>query len=144
MGVAALLEAAELVAGGRASATPQDDSHASYEGWCRAPEARINWHNHVDIVFNLIRGCDPAPGAWTLLNGKKLQLFDVRKHVLRRFSQTAGDIGAIASVGDRSLCISAQGGQIEVFRLRYAEGEKQPPPQFCAEMGVGVGTLLGA
>jgi methionyl-tRNA formyltransferase len=140
MGVAALLEAAELVSGGLVSATPQDDSHASYEGWCRVPEARINWHNHVDIIYNLIRGCDPAPGAWTSLNGKRLQLFDVRKHVLRKFSQGAGDIGAITALGDRSLCISAQGGQIEVFRVRYAEGEKRAASQFCTEMGLGVGS----
>jgi methionyl-tRNA formyltransferase len=143
MGVAALLEAAELVAGGRVPAIAQDDSQASYEGWCRAPEARINWHNHVDLIYNLIRGCDPAPGAWTFLNGKRLQLFDVRKHVLRKFSPSAGDIGAITAVGDRSLCISAQGGQIEVSRIKYGEGEKRTVSQFCAELGLGVGTLLG-
>src|SRR6202790_2454178 len=33
MGVGALLEAADLVAGGRGAATPQDESEASYEGW---------------------------------------------------------------------------------------------------------------
>jgi len=108
-----------------------------------APEARINWHNHVDLIYNLIRGCDPAPGAWTFLNGKRLQLFDVRKHVLRKFSPSAGDIGAITAVGDRSLCISAQGGQIEVSRIKYGEGEKRTVSQFCAELGLGVGTLLG-
>jgi serine/threonine protein kinase len=49
----------------------QDESQATYEGWCRAAEARIHWANHVDFIYNLIRGCNPAPGAWTTLNGKK-------------------------------------------------------------------------
>src|ERR1700674_3929 len=35
MGVAALQEAADLVVGGRAKETTQDESQASYEGWCR-------------------------------------------------------------------------------------------------------------
>src|SRR3974390_2482680 len=48
MGVAALLEAADLVVSGRAQLTTQDESDASYEGWCREAEARINWHMHVD------------------------------------------------------------------------------------------------
>jgi methionyl-tRNA formyltransferase len=87
MGIIALQEAADLVLSGRATQTPQDESQASYEGWCRAGEARINWHNHVDLIYNLIRGCNPAPGAWTTLNGKKLQLFDARKHPVRTFSQ---------------------------------------------------------
>jgi len=26
-------------------------------------EARINWASHVDFTYNLIRGCNPAPGA---------------------------------------------------------------------------------
>src|ERR1700678_4105295 len=78
MGVQAMKEAADLVMGGKAKETVQDESQASYEGWCRDPEAEINWHNHIDQVYNLIRGCNPAPAAWTLLNRKKLRVFEAR------------------------------------------------------------------
>src|ERR1700724_1816750 len=47
MGVAALLEAADLVVRGHAQSVTQDESRASYEGWCREAEARINWHGHI-------------------------------------------------------------------------------------------------
>jgi methionyl-tRNA formyltransferase len=144
MGVEALLEAADLVASGRAQATTQDESCASYEGWCRDPEARINWHTHVDQTYNLIRGCDPAPGAWTVFNHKRLQLYDARKHSARTFSQVSGRIGAVTAIEEHSLRISAQGGQIEVFKLKLAGGKKLPAPQFCAETGLGLGTILGA
>jgi methionyl-tRNA formyltransferase len=144
MGVEALLEAADLVESGRAQATTQDESCASYEGWCREPEARINWHTHVDHTYNLIRGCDPAPGAWTLFNHKRLQLYDVRKHSARTFSQVKGRIGAVTAIEEHSLRISAQGGQIEVFRLKLDGGKKLPAPQFCAETGLSLGTILGA
>jgi methionyl-tRNA formyltransferase len=143
MGVAALMEAADLVVSGRAQAVPQDESCASYEGWCREGEARVNWHTHVDQVFNLIRGCDPAPGAWTLFNQKKLQLFDAHKHSARTYAHVKGRIGAITAIGEQSLSISAQGGQIEVFKLRYDGGKKLPAPQFCAEAGLCLGTILG-
>src|SRR5512140_2937807 len=76
LGVAAMLEAADLVFAGRHQETVQDESRASYEGWCRAAEARISWNDHVDHIYDLMRGCNPAPGAWTTINGKKLQLFD--------------------------------------------------------------------
>jgi methionyl-tRNA formyltransferase len=143
MGVEALIEAAELVVSGRAQPTPQDESRASYEGWCRDPEAHINWHTHVDQTYNLIRGCDPAPGAWTLFNEKRLQMYDARKHPAHTFSQVKGRIGAITAIGEQSLSISAQGGQIEVFKLRYDGGKKLPAPQFCAESGLCLGTILG-
>lgn len=143
MGLAALQEAADLVQSGRAKETAQDESQASYEGWCRAAEARINWHNHVDLVYNLIRGCNPAPGAWTTLNGKKLQLFDARKQSARTFSQVKGGIGAVTAISDKSLLVMAQGGHIEVLMLRYDDGKKLPAPQFCAEAGLVLGTVLG-
>ena len=143
LGVAALQEAAELVASGRARELVQDESQASYEGWCRAAEARIHWHSHVDIVYNLIRGCDPAPGAWTLFKGKKLHLFDARKHPVRTFSQVKGGIGTVASIGADRMSVTAQGGQIEVLKVRYDDGRKVSAAQFCAEAGVAVGAALG-
>jgi methionyl-tRNA formyltransferase len=143
MGIAALLEAADLVASGRAVSVVQDESQASYEGWCRDAEARINWHTHVDLIYNLIRGCNPAPAAWTLFNGKKLRLFDARKHPARTFSQVKGAIGTVTAISDQSLHVSAQGGQIEVFALRYEDGKKLKAPELCAAAGLGVGSALG-
>jgi methionyl-tRNA formyltransferase len=143
MGVAALLEAADLAVGGRAPAVTQDESAASYEGWCRAAEAHINWHNHVDHIYNLIRGCNPAPGAWTLFKGKKLQLFDVRKHPTRTVSQVRSKVGAVTEVG-QGMFVTAHGGHIEVLKVRYDDGKKISASQFCADAGISIHTQLGA
>jgi methionyl-tRNA formyltransferase len=143
MGVAALLEAADRVVSGAASEQVQHESAASYEGWCRGPEARINWHNHVDHVYNLIRGCNPAPGAWTLFKGKKLQLFDACKHLARKLSDVRGKVGTVTAVEGQSLFVMCQGGQIEVSKIRYDEGRKISAAQFCADHGLAPHTLLG-
>jgi methionyl-tRNA formyltransferase len=143
MGIAALQEAADLVVNRGAAGLVQDESRASYEGWCRDPEARINWHNHLDLIHNLIRGCDPAPAAWTTFKGKKLQLHAVRKHPARTFGQVKGAVGAVTAVGDASVFVAAQGGQIEVSKMRFDGGKKLPAPQVCAEAGISVGALLG-
>ena len=143
MGVAALLEAAERVVSGRYDEISQDESQATYEGWCRADEARINWHNHVDVVYNLIRGCNPAPAAWTMFKDQKLQLFDARKRPFHRFAEVHGGIGCVTEVGPESVLITAQGGQIEVFKARYGDGKKIAAPQLCAEVGLTPGTVLG-
>ena len=39
MGVKAMLEAADLVVAGKHQEIVQDESQASYEGWCREAEA---------------------------------------------------------------------------------------------------------
>ncbi len=143
MGIQALQEAADLVVSGRGTAIAQDESQASYFGWCRAAEARINWHNHLDLVYNLIRGCNPAPGAWTTHKGTTLQVFDARKHPARVFSPSGSNIGAVVSIGEQSMLVATQGGQIELLRVRYGSGKKVPAPQFCAEAGLKVGEILG-
>jgi methionyl-tRNA formyltransferase len=143
MGVAALLEAADLVCSGRAPNLPQDESGASYEGWCREAEARINWHSPVDQVYNLIRGCNPAPGAWTVFRDRKLQIFDARKHPIRTFTEVRGKVGTVTAVGSESLFVMSQGGQLEVLKVRYDQGRKIPAAQFCADAGVVPGTPLG-
>jgi methionyl-tRNA formyltransferase len=144
MGVAAMLEAADLVIAGRHRETVQDETQASYEGWCRAAEARICWHHHVDQIYDLIRGCNPAPGAWTTLAGKSIQLFDARKHPTRSFAAVKGRIGEIAAIGPESLRISAHGGQIEVFKLKPEGGKKMAAVDFARESGLAVGTQLGS
>src|SRR3954470_24146459 len=60
MGVKAMLEAADLVVAGRHKELVQDEAKATYEGWCRKAEAKVSWANHVDFIYNTIRGCNPA------------------------------------------------------------------------------------
>jgi len=144
MGVKAMLEAADLVLAGKHKEIVQDESKASYEGWCREAEARIHWAHHVDHVYNLIRGCNPAPGAWTTFNGKKLEIHDARKHPFRRFADVSGKMGEVTDVTDQSFKITAQGGRIEVLRARAAEGKKLAGGEVARTVGLTPGTILGA
>ena len=139
-----MLEAAELVVAGRHSETIQDESAASYEGWCRAAEARINWANHVDFVHDLIRGCNPAPGAWTTLAGKKLQIFDCRKHLFRTFGAVRGKIGEVSEIGSESFFVTAQGGRIEVLKAKHEDGKKVSASELVLACGITQGTVLGS
>jgi methionyl-tRNA formyltransferase len=144
MGVQAMLEAADLVFAGRHRETAQDETRASYEGWCREAEARIHWAAHVDFIYNLIRGCNPAPGAWTTLNGQKLQIFDARKHLFRRFADVAGKIGEVTDVTESSFKVTAQGGMIEVLRARGGDGRKVAGGELARAAGLTAGTILGS
>jgi methionyl-tRNA formyltransferase len=143
LGIEAMLEAADLVHAGKHTERAQDESQASYEGWCRDAEARLNWANHVDFVYNTIRACNPAPGAWTTLNGQKVQIFDARKHLFRRFADVAGKIGEISAISESSFRVTAQGGAIEVLRARGADGKKVSGGEFARANGLSSGAVLG-
>jgi len=141
LGVEALLQAADLVTAGRATEWTQEESEATYEGWVREAESRINWANHVDFIYDLIRGCNPAPGAWTTHGEQKLYLFDAKKVMAPTFGAVRGKkLGEIVSSGPEGMRIHGQGGFIEVSRVRLDDGAKIK----SGDAGVEVGTILGA
>ena len=143
LGVKSMLEAADLVVAGGHRESVQDESQATYEGWCRAAEAKIDWAKPIDHVYNLIRGCNPAPGAWTTLNGKKVQIFDARRIVFRRFAEVMGKIGEVSDVTDASFKVTAQGGMIEVLRARGEDGRKLAGGEFARANAIAGGAILG-
>jgi methionyl-tRNA formyltransferase len=144
LGVEALLQAADLVVAGRATEWTQDESQATYEGFVREAESKINWANHVDFVYDLIRGCNPAPGAWTTLTKddeeQKLYLFDAKKIMAPTFGSVRGKkLGEVVAAGPEGLRIHAQGGFVEVSRVRLGDGAKVK----SSELDIPVGTILG-
>jgi methionyl-tRNA formyltransferase len=143
MGVQAMLDAADLVAAGKHRETAQDESQASYEGWFREAEAKIHWANHVDFIHNLIRGADPAPGAWTTLNGTKLQLFDSRKELVRTFGAVKGKIGEVVEAKDGRMVVTAQGGRIHAGKAKLGDGKKVAAAELLASGQIKAGAILG-
>lgn len=137
LGVEAVLEAVDLIREGRAPRIPQDHSKATYESWCRKADAEIDWSKSAADVYNLIRGTNPQPGAWTTLGGKTLQIYDSER------VDATGEPGVVADVSDAGFTVAAGGGGILVKRVRYDGGGKVGAAEFASEVGLAPGTRLG-
>ena len=136
MGVEAMLEAVDLVRAGTAPKMAQDESRATYESWCRAEDAGIDWSRPAGEIYNLIRGCNPQPGAWTTRQGAKLQIFDAR----REAAPAGAKPGAVLSVGEGGAVIAAGGGgAVRAIRVRPEGAGKMA----AAEAGLRAGEVLG-
>jgi methionyl-tRNA formyltransferase len=140
MGVAALLEAVDLVRAGKAPKIVQDESRATYEGWCKKEHVQIDWQKPLQTVWNLIRGADPQPGAWTTYEGTTLLLHDAKKLA----GTTQGRPGEVVAVDDTGMTIAASGGQIQVTRVRPEGGQKVAAAAFAKSAGLRAGVRLGA
>ena len=141
LGVAALIEAAELVVAGKGAALAQHEADGGYEGIIRDAESEIHWASHIDLIFNLVRGCDPSPGAWTRWEGRRVFLHDARKVVARVFAEVKGKkLGEVVSVGPGGMRVMGQGGFLDVGRVRVEGGKKVA----AAEAGIAAGTVLGS
>jgi len=139
MGVEAMLEALDLVKAGKAPRIAQDEAQATYEGWCKAEDVQIDWSRPANEVYNLIRGADPQPGAWTRHEGRMVQIFDCTKEP----AQGGAAPGEVTRVDDGGFAVAVSDGQIAVRRLRVEGGPKQAAPEFARSAGLQPGTRLG-
>ena len=142
MGVQALLDAIDLIRTENAPCVPQDESQATYEGWCRVEQAGIQWHRQASEIHNLIRGCDPQPGAHTTYKNINLQLYDSHIGGMER-----GIPGTVLSIEKNGVEIATGQGSVIVKRIRPVGGTKIPSLDYakesCLRLGDRLGTLEG-
>jgi methionyl-tRNA formyltransferase len=137
LGVEAMMESIELVRAGNAPRVVQDPDDGSYEGWCRKDDVLIDWSKSTDEVYNLIRGANPQPGAWTTFNGNEVKIFDSRK------ADSSGEPGSVLAIDDSGAVIATGDGSIRVMKVR-ADAGKLAAADYAAESGLEVGSKLGS
>ena len=138
LGVEAMLESVDLVRDGKAPRIEQDHSKATYEGWCRGDLVRINWHLPTQTSWNLIRGCSPAPGAWTTFEGAKVAIFDSVRVAEARSVQP----GEITRIGDEGVQVATADAQILVKRVRPEGSKKVSAVEWAGAAGLREGSRL--
>ena len=140
MGVEAVTEAVRLVREGRAPRIPQDESQATYEGWCKDKDAEIDWSKPAQQVYDLIRGCNPRPGGFTVRDGSQLRIFDAEL----RPGDTGALPGTVVAVSPAGFEVAAADGRILVKRVQPAGGKKVAAGEYAAAAGLKTGTRFGA
>ena len=138
MGVDAMLEGVDLVRDGKAPKIIQDESKQTYESWCRKADAEVDWSKPAAEVYNLIRGANPQPGAWTMHDGKVLQIFDSAAS-----DATGGAPSEVIAIDETGITVAASGGAVLVKRVRPEGDKKISAGDFVAASGLAVGARFG-
>jgi methionyl-tRNA formyltransferase len=135
MGVEAILEAIDLVKAGKAPKIPQPEEGATYEPPCDDLVAAINWEKPAQEVYNLVRGCDPQPGAYSQFKGEKVRFYGVSL----LSEPTAEAAGTVVEVGAKGFQIAVEGGKLAVAKVRPEAGGKVEAAAFASEKRLKVG-----
>ena len=139
LGVEAIAESVDLIKAGRAPRLIQDESLATYEPLCNDKVALIDWSKPAAEVHNLIRGCDPQPGAYSFYGGKKVRFFDVRLGDARAGARP----GEVVAADAGGFAVAAVGGAIRIGKVRSDAG-KQEAAAFAAAAGLKPGEAFTA
>jgi methionyl-tRNA formyltransferase len=140
LGVDAMIEAVQMVADGTAPSIAQDESEATYEGWCRAENVVIDWSKPASEVYNLIRGGDPSPGANSTFNGTVVGFFKASKVD----GETGKSTGEVVEITDDGFRVAADGGSIQIGRVQEAGKRKVMAPEWVESVGLTEGAKFGS
>jgi methionyl-tRNA formyltransferase len=135
LGGAALVETVSLLSRNLARPEPQDHSRATFAPKIDREMARLVWQRDAATLVRQVRAFDPAPGAWTTLNGGVLKLFSARE------VPGAGEPGDVLAAGDR-LVVAAARGAIAVNEVQPAGKTRLPVEAWVRGRGIAAGQRL--
>ena len=131
LGIETMVEAIELIKAGRAPAIAQDESLATYEAPCRDEHARVDFARGAREVFNLVRGCDPQPGAYAQAAGERLRLYEP----ILENQQSQSPAGTVVSIDTAGMRVALKGATMLVRRVRFDSSPKKVAPHELAAGG---------
>ncbi|MDR6119614.1 methionyl-tRNA formyltransferase [Aeromicrobium sp. SORGH_AS981] len=73
-GARLLVDALDHVEDGDIGAVAQPEDGVTYAPKLTTDDAHVDWSRPAFAVDRQVRGCTPAPGAWTLLDGQRVKL----------------------------------------------------------------------
>ncbi len=137
LGVEKMVEAVAMVKQGTAPKVKQDLTQGEYEPVCRS--MTIDWSYPVGIVYNIIRGCNPSPGAATSYKSQTLRIFDCARHPASG-RQSPGTVTQITGEG---FLVAGCGGSLLIKRVQTEASPKMDVEEFTNTHGLRVGDKLG-
>lgn len=134
-----LADTLPLIKIGDYSATPQDESKATYFGRRSAEDGLIDWSKSATEVNNLVRAVtEPYPGAFTYLAESKMIVW--RARVLEKsHDKLPGTI-----ISTEPLQIACGQGVLEILTGQSGAGLYVEGSRLAAEMGIVNGVRVGA
>lgn len=134
-----LLDTLPSIINGTNSRTPQDDSLATYGYVIKREDEKLDFSKSKREVYNMIRGLNSWPGAYTLVDGTILKVWESRISDNVFSDKLDGEVTAVYSDG---FGIKVSDGEI-VFLTVQPEGKTRMSASDYARGMVNKGNFVG-
>ncbi len=144
LGAELLLEALDKIEAGTAVRIPQDNEKATYVKMLDKDMGRLDFTQSAIRLERLIRGLNPWPSAYTILDGKTLKLWQADVEPINQAAgMKAKNPGEIIELRRDSIVV-ATGEGVLVIREVQLEGKKRMAAEaFLRGYPLSIGTILG-
>jgi methionyl-tRNA formyltransferase len=115
----------------------QPEEGVTYAHKLSKAEAEVNWRLPAEEIARRIRAFNPVPGAFTLLNGEPLKLWQAKAEA------GTGTPGTVLASGADGIVVAAGEGAVRITELQPAGGKRLSARDFAAGRPNLAGTVLG-
>lgn len=129
------------LAGGRLSATPQDDSEATYAPNLSREDERIDWDARSLDTYNRVRGLVPFSGAFTLWNGETFKVW-AAKVAVQGVNGNHVEPGTVLSINEQGVEVKTGDGSILLTLVQPAGKKVMSAADFSRGAAMKPGTVL--
>lgn len=138
LGAKALIEAINNMSDGTATREAQDDEKSTYASMMDKKLGHIGWNEKAECIKNLIRGVNPWPGAYFLLDDKKIKIFDVE--IIDKFCQSPS--GNVVRVNDEGIFVNTMDKCIIIKDMQFPGKKRMKVNEFLKGNDFEVGITL--
>ena len=132
-----LLETLPDIISGNISPIKQDESQVTFAKIIKREDELLDFNENTIDVYNKIRGLNPFPGAYTILDGKIVKIYKARieKNLTRALP------GEIVNLYKDGFAVKTFDGEIVIQELKIEGKKKMDAVSFMK--GIGKENLLG-
>lgn len=120
LGAIGLEKALKLIEAEEVKAEKQDDSKATFVKPITKEQAKIDWNNTKEVIFNQIRGLNPFPGAYTH-NEKNENIKIYKSEKLEK--EYDGENGTVVEMTKKGPVVKVANGALRLLEIKF-EGKK--------------------
>ena len=138
IGAKTLLQTIKQIAEGSVVRNKQNDAEASYAPLLTKELERINWLLPAQEIYNLVRGLNPWPVAFSIFKGKKLKIWQTK--VIDNV--TIGEIGTVLSLTETGFTVQTGKGILEILELQPESKRKMTAKDFVCGNQIAINDKL--
>ncbi len=138
MGAKLLVETLTELENGTIQRIKQKDEDSTYAKMLTKSLGKIDFTKSAEEIERLIRGLNPWPSAYTLLDGKTLKIW--RAKVI--FENSTGKPGEIVEVGKNSMVVQTGEGKLSLLELQLEGKKRMEVDAFLRGYEITEGTML--
>ncbi len=119
LGAKLIVESLRQIEAGTQKETAQPATGATYAKKISKDEARLDWSRPAAELARAVRAFNPAPVAWSELDGERIRIFSAKK----LDAQRGGEPGTVIQADEGGLIVRCGEGTLLIECLQRAGGK---------------------